>query len=340
MRRTFVRSAGPLMALGAVALFWVFGHGRWSSASVTGFAEAVDHPAAPLEAGRVAEVMVRLGQEVKAGAPLARLEADELRRKQESAEIALRAAEAALTAEEVVQRSAVARAELLVLRLENAQSQNRAQLAEVDQQVKRLTALAGEQLVPAGTLEESRLLRARLAASVATLDEARKQKQAGLGKPLKEQITAEEVAKRLAPFKETVHLRELAVASARAAVEGATLRAAADGIVSGVFHLAGDVVAAGAEVVRVTSGRPGVVVCWLPEREAARVWPGKSVLLREKGLLARGFDAHVVDVSPVIEEIPVRARDTLNVPAWGRRVVLSGQPAHPLIWGEALHVDL
>jgi len=328
------------MALAAVGLFWGFGHGRWSSASVTGFAEAIDHPVAPLEAGRLVEVMVHLGQEVKAGTPLARLDAEELTRKQEGAAIALREAEAALEAEEMVQKAAVARAELLVLRLENAQNQNRAQLAEAEQQVARLSALADQQLVTTGLLEQSRLRRAGLAASVATLDQARKQRQAGLGKTLKETVTAEEVATRLAPYREAVHLRELTLTSARAAVERTTLRAAADGIVSAVVHLPGDVVAAGAEVVRVTSGRPGVVICWLPEREAGRAWPGKAVKLREKRLLARSFDAHVVDVSPVIEEIPVRARDALNVPAWGRRVVMAGEPPRALIWGEALHVDL
>jgi len=327
------------MAVAAVGIFWALGHGRWSTTSVLGFAESVDHPAAPLEAGRVAEIFVHLGQVVHPGDPLARLDTEELLRKQETAKITLQEARAQLSAEEVTQKAAVARAELLVLRLENAQNQNKAELVEAERQVARLEALADQQLVPVGALEQSRLRRAGLSASVATLDNARKQKQAGLGNPLREQVSQEQVERRLAPVREMVRLRELAVETARAAVERATLKATVEGVVSSVLHLPGDVVAAGMEIVRVTSGRPGLVVCWLPEREATRPALGKPVHLRERGLLAKGFDARVVEISPVIEEIPLRAREAPNVPSWGRRVTLESHPPRPLIWGEALNVD-
>jgi hypothetical protein len=98
------------------------------------------------------------------------------------------------------------------------------------------------------------------------------------------------------------------------------------------------VVAAGTEVVRIASARPGVVVCWLPERFVTRIEPGRLAQVHALGLWQRGFEARVAEIAPGLEEVPPRARLSATIPVWGRRVVLEGKPDRSLIAGEAVNV--
>jgi hypothetical protein len=108
--------------------------------------------------------------------------------------------------------------------------------------------------------------------------------------------------------------------------------------VSLVLHHEGDVVSAGTEVVRIANARPGLVICWLPERLAGKVATGASVELRGTDLFRGHFAGRVEALAPEIEEVPLRARVSPAVPAWGRRALIAASPDRPLIPGEALHV--
>ena len=131
--------AGPLGALVAGGLFWLLLHGGVrSSVSLRGYAEQIDHPLAPVLAGRVGAVNVRLGQQVKAGELVAAMETRELELARQAAQLELGRARAQLAAQEVLAQASVSRSELQALRLLTIQSRDRAQLAEVNQQVARL----------------------------------------------------------------------------------------------------------------------------------------------------------------------------------------------------------
>jgi HlyD family secretion protein len=330
---------GPLAAVVAGGLFWLLLHGgAQSSISMRGYAEQIDHPIAPVRAGRLSGVTVRLGQPVRAGDLVATMDPRELELGRQTARLELARARAELAAQEVIAQASVSRSELQALRLQTTQSRDRAQLTEVNQQVARLEKLADVQLVQATDLERSRMRQADLSASVAVLDAAVKQKQAGLGRPARGTLTADQVARLLEPYREATRLREVSVAAAELALAEGGLRAAAAGTVSAVLHQPGEVIAAGTEVVRVASARPGFIVCWVPERFAAKVVPGRVARVLPPGLLERGFPALVSEVSPQIEEVPARARVTSSVPGWGRRVVLESSPDRPLILGEAVNV--
>lgn len=339
MTRTMARWFAPLAAVVAGGAFWMLSHGGASSSmSVRGFADVVDHPVGPLGAGRVSRVMVSVGQQVHVGDVLAAMEARELELKRATAQSALAQSKAALEAAEVNARLAMARAELLVLKTQSSARQHEAELVEVKNQLARLEKLAGERLVQAQDVERAKVQEAQLAAGIASFEAATREHQAGLGRALRETTTNQQVAKLLEPLREGLNQKEDALKLAELALEEATVRSHVDGIVTQVLHHEGDVVSAGTEVVRIVTARKGLVVCWLPERLAGKVATGAPVELRGMGLFQGHFGGRVEELAPEIEEVPVRARISAAVPAWGRRALIDASPDRPLIPGEALHV--
>jgi HlyD family secretion protein len=339
MKRTTARIVGPAGAIAAAGLFWLLSHGgASSSAAVRGYVEAIDQPLASLQAGRVAELRVHVGQAVAAGEIVARIDGRSLELARSTAATLLAQARAELVAEEITIADSLARAELLVLKTVSQQSSERAQLATVREQLARLEKLAGDQLVQARDVEQSKLREAGLSASLSVLDAGKEQRQAGLGRQLRQVATKEQLARRLEPYREAVRGKELALQAAELALQDATVRAPVAGTIALVLHQPGDVVTAGAELVRLASGRPGMVICWLPERVATRVVAGGAVRLQSEGLWSPSFAGRVAELSPELEDLPVRARVSPNVPGWGRRVIVESTPPRPLVLGEALHV--
>jgi multidrug resistance efflux pump len=342
MTRSRARIAAPLAILIGGGVFAFVMYGRGGTAAITfgssAYAELVEHPAAPLAAGRVTRVAVRMGQHVKPGDVLVVMDSARLALEASTARLALARANAELMSQEVVAGAAVARAELLVLRLQSTQMRDRAQLAEVEQQRARLEKLAEEKLVQARDVEEQRLKEADLAASLQVLDAATKQGQAGLGRTTSRKAAAADLEKRLEPLREAVRIREEAVKLADLAVSEATVRSHVEGTVSLVLHHEGDVVPAGTELVRIATGRPGRLVSWIPERQAQAIEAGREVHLREMRLFGAVFGGRVAEIAPEVEEVPVRARTSPQVPGWGRRIEIESWPPRPLVLGEAVRV--
>jgi multidrug resistance efflux pump len=340
MTRSRARLAAPLAIVLSGGLFFGLtrGMGGVGTLASHGYAEDIDSPAAPLAAGRVARVAVHVGQSVKAGDVVAVMDTVSLDIQLETARLGLSRAKAELGAEEVTAGAATARAELLVLRLQSTQTRDRAQLAEVQAQLDRLQKLAGEQLVQARDVEQQKLKEADLKANLALLDRATEERRAGLGKAQGGRTAAADLDRRLAPLREAVRAREEAVKLAQLAVDEATVRARADGVVSLILHRAGEIVPAATEIVRIVSGRPGRIVCWIPERDLAKVELGRDVRLRGQGFWSARWGGRVAEVAPEIEEVPIRARVSPQVPAWGRRVEIESWPPRPLLLGEGVHV--
>jgi multidrug resistance efflux pump len=340
MTRSRARLAAPLAIVAAGGLFFYLSRGGAgiSSLATTGYAEVIEHPAAPLAAGRVARIAVRMGQHVMPGDVIAVMETAELELKRKSAQLALARANAQLAAEEVVAGAATARAELLVLRLQSTQMRDRAQLAEVEQQRARLEKLAEEKLVQARDVEEQRLKEADLAAQLQVLDAAEKSRQAGMGRAMGGKVAAEQLQKRLEPLREAMRMREQDVKVVELAIAEATVRAHVEGTVTLVLHHEGDVVPAATELVRISAGRPGRIVCWIPERQVPAIEAGRDVRLRGLSFFSPTFGGRIAEIAPEVEEVPPRARVSPQIPAWGRRIEIESWPPHPLVLGEALHV--
>lgn len=316
--------------------------GSTASLSTRGYAEAIDRPVAALRAGRLASLRVRVGQHVRAGQVLAALDPRELDARRERLNAEMGQLEARLLAERNVQDLDVMRGELLALRVRASEREDRAELRELTTQMNRLDGLASQQLVRATEVEDARRKREALAARVATYDKALENGQAGLGEKGVRGAPghAVAVATRLAPFREALKVQEAELHEIKIQLADLTLRAPADGTVSSILHRPGDVVPAAQPVLTVVTSRPGVVVATVPERAAGGIDVGTAARVRRPGLWTAWSDGRVIEVAPEMEEIPIRARPSPGVPAWGRRVVIEVASVEPLLPGETFHVRL
>ncbi len=333
------RLLGPAMGALAFAVFWVLSHGTGavSVGAVAGYAEATAHSVAPVLLGRLDAVDVRVGEPVKAGQRVAQLDRRTFVALLELAEAERDAARAELLAQTSVQGAQMSKAALQALKLRMTQSRDRAELAEVEEQLVRLEKLSSQGLVRAEMLEESRGRRAALAASVKTYEGVAAKE--GELRGVKEEAALSELEQRLAPYREAVRAREAEVKAAQLALDATELRAPVDGVVSAISQWPGNVVPAGIEVVRIITARPNHVQVFLTERQALAVKPGQSAVLRASAF-SQPFGGKVVEISPAVEPLPPRAWMNSNTPRYGRLVTLETWPPRPLLMGEVLNVRM
>jgi multidrug resistance efflux pump len=329
-----------IILLCAGGFFVLTGGVTVGSGSITGYAEEQLHAVGPLDAGRVKAVPVRLGQVVKAGDVLAQLDSQvlELRRARLQAE--LDQAKAMIVSEQDQQRALLQRNQIQAVKIYADEKKSRAELKVLDQQVQRLEWLRARQLVRQSELEDARRRQHAVAAELSARPAGDQQALELAGqrpRPLSDQTGRLE--ERLAPFRAAVVVGEKALAEVEYNIRELTLRAPVDGTVGAILLRPGDAVAAGAPVVQVVVVRPGRVVAYVPERAVRNLSAGTEVRVRRVGVLASRMSGRVVEMSPMIEEFPPRARHSPAVPMWGRRVIIQlGEPA-PLLPGEAFHVS-
>lgn len=332
-----------LIILLCAAGFYLLSGGVTSgSGAIVGYAEEQLHAVGPLDAGRVKAVPVKLGQVVKAGDVLVQLDSQilELRRARLQAELAQ--AKAMIVSEQDQQSSNLQRNQIQAVKLFADEKRSRAELKVLDQQVQRLEWLRARQLVRESELEEARRRQRAVAAELAARPSGDQQALEAAGqrpRPLIDQSQTQRLEERLAPFRAAVVVSEKALAEVEHAVRELTLRAPVDGTVAAILLRPGDAVAAGAPIVQVVVVRPGRIVAYVPERQVRRLAAGAEVRVRRVGILGSRLSGRVVEMSPMIEEFPIRARHSPAVPLWGRRVIIQLGEATPLLAGEAFHVS-
>lgn len=322
----------PVVALALVGGAYGLGRARGRSLGpqLACTVEVFERPLAATVAGRVGQIMVTLGQRVHEGDLLFSLDSRVQEMTLAAAQAALAQAEAELEAQASIHAAQLARGELQQVRRRASVAEDRARLTEIATQLERLEKLAAQRLVDARELEAARQEQAGLKASLEVTA-----KPAGGATALGSSAAA--LALRLEPYRVALRRRQLDVEAARAAVAQTLVRAPAEGTVSALVALPGVVVAAGTEVVRLATGRPGYAQCWVPERYVADVGVGAKVELRTLGLGQSSFAGRVVELAPAVEELPPRARQSPTAPAsWGRRIVVAADAPPPWTLGEAL----
>ena len=333
-----------LAAVGGVA--YLSRGGLASSAIAKGYAEPENYAVAAVHPGRLARLEVALGQPVKAGDVVAALDPREAEAEVARLRSALAQAKARVAAERDVVEAEVARGEIWVVKARAGEQEDRARLKEVEAQVARLEALAGEQLVTASALEEARQRRAALQSRVQIYERAIKLDPPGKAEPQRSFLSAQErtssasVTMRLAPFEEQVHQVEAELAGAELLLEATTLRAPVDGVVAQTLRRPGEVLAAGAEVLTVTALPRGRVTAWVHEKLAAEVSVGQGVSVQRVGALWGRLAGHIAELSPRVEEMPERLRAAPHIPVWGRKLVVQLDAPAELLPGEAFDVRL
>lgn len=330
--------ATPFLAIAAAFGFFHVHQGHiGGAASAVAYAEAIHHQVGPTAPGRIAEVRVQVGQVVKAGEPMIVMDdrALQLSKIRAVTQLAkLRADELAATLDE---ESKVTRSELWVLKAKADEQSDRAELEEVARQMERLGGLLERQMVPAAEAESAREKLRMLEARVETYDKAIGSGRAGFDRGLGSGHK-KSVETRLEPYRQAVLVQQAAIKQLDQQLDELTIRAPVDGVVSALVHRHGDVVAAAAEVVSLVTSRPGTVTVIVPESSAARVTLGEAAELRRDKLLARPLAGRVVELSPEVEEIPLRARPSPSIAAWGRRATIEISGGEPILPGEAFHV--
>ncbi len=340
-----VRAYGPAVVCVAAGFAGFSALRKGSLATTTGtlaYAEVVHYSVAPVGSGRLMDLKVGVGQKVKARDVIAVLDTRQLVIQREGALAELARRRAALDAAIHDAEMATTRTELWLLRARAAEKADRAELAEVETRMTRLDALLERKMIGATEAETTRERMKTLNARVETYDQAAGRGQAGLSKTLGGGIEHKKaVDARVEPFRLAVQVQEAAVKALDLAIEEATLRAPVDGTVSLITHRIGDAIPASMEVVSLTTSRPGVLMAVLPEADAAKLAVGTATRVQRGGSMFGGMlMADVTELAPEIEEVPIRARPSPSIPAWGRRVYLQLRGNEPVVPGEAFRVHV
>src|SRR5262245_43528416 len=162
--------------------FWALtrGSGLSMSGNAVAYAEAIHHSVASVAAGRIDRLLVRVGQRVSAGEPIAVLDDRALRASREKALVELAELEAAVVAAKQNVELKLTRNELGLLKARADERGTRAALAEVTQRMQRLDALLDEQMIQAGPAESARERQSQLSARIEAYDEAKQLGQVAL----------------------------------------------------------------------------------------------------------------------------------------------------------------
>jgi membrane fusion protein, multidrug efflux system len=332
-----------LSVIGAGLGFLALTHGKGlgNSGNAVAYVEAIHYAVAPIALGRIDKLLVRVGQQVKAGETLATMDERELQAAREKSVLELAQLEAEVIASTQDEEFQVTRSELWVLKARADERGDRAALAQISARMQRLDGLLDKQMIPAAQAEMTREKQKELAARVETFDQAKGRGQAGLG-----QVGAgnhdhtRAVDAHVEPARRAVDVQRAAIRQLDLQIEQLQLRAPIDGLVTTITHRPGEIVPAGSEVVSIVSHRPGVLMVELSEGMAARAKLGQGVSVRSKELFSRALHGRVIELAPEVDEMFPRARPSPGIAAWGRRATVQLDGGGEVLPGQAFSVTL
>ena len=264
------KAAAVAAALAAVAVLGAYAWQQWSAARQNdglaggnGRIEATEIDVATKYAGRVAEILVREGDFVQAGQPLARMQVDSLlaqRREAEAGREQARQAVAAARAQVALRESEHAAAQAQI-------AQREADLDAAQRRSVRSEALAHQGAMPLQELDDNR---ARERGTQAALKAAQAQAQAARSaiEAARAQVDSAQAAVRAA---------EATVQRITADLDDSQLAAPRDGRVQLLLAQPGEVLAGGGKVLNLVDLSDVYMDFFLPETVAGRVALGSEV---------------------------------------------------------------
>lgn len=312
---------------------------------MSGTAERIIESVSPLETARITELVVEVGDRVKAGDVIVQLET------------AIIDAEGAVLRQQIEQSSLETRLEQLTLErqfssaLQDAEQALREadmeyKLSKVEhaalvEEIKRLEPLFNQQLIQAELFvtkkareevlgESLKLMPANLEALKAEVARAEAQKASAMARlgEMNEAVSEEKA-------NEAIKLLE-------ARRDRYTLRAQRDGVVSGIEHQPGDVVQTGVPIVSILVDGPIRIVGFLPENNLSSISIGTTaniyptVSMSEIGVIS----ARVAQISPAVYSLPGRASPIRGQAVRGRRVTFELEEQVALVPGETVSIEI
>ena len=334
-----------LIVVGAIAVVvlarvWIaFAWAGWRSrADYSGTVETREIQIGSKIGGRVTEVGVEEGQQVKAGAPLVRFECDELKAQRVQAQAAVEQAQADMDKmlrgnrpEEIAQAEATARADKAAL----DEARNGPRREEIDQAKADYAAGAADATNAEAFYERMKTLAGQDIISKQQYDDAKDKRDAGAQR-------AESARQRLAMLEAGTRVEDVNVAEARfrqaaaaaelmrkgfrredieaargrlaeaqghvaeldAQLREAELTAPADAVVETVSVRPGDLVVPGRIVMTMLESSQLWVKVYVPETELARVHLGQQATVHVDSFGGRAFAGHVGEIASEAEFLP------------------------------------
>jgi HlyD family secretion protein len=314
MRRRIGLVAVVVVALGAVAFLLLGANGDDEGLEASGTVEVTDADLGFNVPGRIAEVLVREGDDVAAGQVLARLDVAELEARRDAAAAQTDASRAMLEELESGSRSE-----------EVAQARAGVRAADERLQSAHRDAERAEALYEGGAISREALDGARTAQEVAAagVDQAREQLRALETGPRRERIAAQRAA---------VAGAEAAVRQAEAALDNATVRAPFDGRVTIRHREPGETVQPGQPVVTLMDPGDRWVRIYIPEDRIGAVAVGQPARITSDTYPDRAYAGAVSYIAREAEFTPrnVQTKEERVKLVYAVRVRITGDDAFVL----------
>jgi multidrug resistance efflux pump len=322
-----------LGTMAAAAWLWQGVHGG----SARGFVEAVGYDVAASATARIESVLVTAGQRVRAGQPIAALDAHEL-----TAELEILAAErqrieaelGAVTSDTQLRlgdtsrqiAESLAESERLLQTTRAERAVHAAEFAALSDQLEVLKGLVDKRMADRRELDVVAVKHAALKKELQVVDAliAQLVAQVSAARGRSESLPTDATERATEPLR-----AELAVIRRREELlqmrkEALILRAPGDGEVTMLHLRPGEVALAGTPIATIASadsnaaaGLPRVFVC-LDEAQAGRLQAGEAAMLHPVTPGAAPVPAHLERLDPAVTELPIRCWRDPKLPQWGR----------------------
>lgn len=342
----------PLLVwLGAtVAALALFIYGARTGGMV-GYVEIVEHPIASLELGRLVAVDVVVGQAVKAGDVVARLETAQIDAELAAEEVLRQEARVTLPIPEQsalqVERqfaSALASSQTTLDGLRLQEAQDKAELGVLEGELTRMNELLAKRLIDASTVGQLRTRQAVLAKAMALyptsireqeqrVEETRRQQEAALAAL---RATARSGSGGSRNFLVEVQAQRVAALEARR--RECVLKAPEAGIVGQIMFRPGDVVMAGLPILTIVENQARRVIGFVPEISARDSQVGQAMRVERMYGFGESFAARVTSLEPAVRGLPGQINPVPGRTMRGRRIVCDLDGPTDLLPGETVQL--
>ncbi|MFC1497195.1 HlyD family secretion protein [Verrucomicrobiota bacterium] len=318
-----------------------------------GVVETMAEPVAALTTARLLSVDVTIGQKVKAGDIVAKMDTSLLDAQLATDEARRMEIESNITgfSQNMLQMvrqfdKAINDAEAQLEKLKSAQQSDIAQLEELKKEQIQRESLIANKLI---TRQETTILLPQIAALEKTvfayldlvkLHEKHLKKAQLERKDLQDALQVDEgeaINKAIQrKMKARLEILEIGMEREKIKRDSYILRATRDGIVSRIFHAPGDVVNAGDPILRLVSEKSNHVAGFLPENFVAEFKSGQKANVYRQNRKGGPIEAVVESVAPEVQSLPGRISPIRGTPVRGRRVLLTLTSSHDFIPGETV----
>lgn len=342
-RRGFVRMLLAVAVLLAVPIVLVSLFNQEAKIRFNGVVESGAENVGPVEAARILAIEVTQGQRVKRGDVLVRFDPTERLREGSVNAVKIKEYEQnlakrreALADSERKCRQLVREADVRLEECRMARVRDQAELDGYEAEIVRLQPLVEKKLVSELELLTVRPKAAALAKIVsqyepleAALLRRFKAAEEDLAAVVTEQaVAAKEIAAAAAEVSVMAHQSEVLMDA-----DPSVIRALRDGVVTMVFRRAGDIVAAGEPVLRISSEPDGAYVTgMLPAAMLDAVHPGDVLYITRLAVVASGQTS--VPVVGMVEAIDSEVLDLFDPINPAPRVPVRGRKVHIRVTGE------